>query len=163
MNPIPASLNHVALDVHDRERSAGFYRGLLGTTVVATDEQHGISFLRLPGSQHFSDLALHAHPDREAAYPSGQMRLAHTGWSVDDPAYLVEAYQYFTEHSRVLFAADFGVSVSVMGMDPDGNVVEFELFRVGAEDVAPGFEPLDLDHLRSLAAPAAASGGGGGR
>lgn len=151
MQPIPVTLNHIALDVADAERSAAFYAELLGTRVVARDEDHHITFLRLPGSSNYSDIALHVHPDREAAYPSGQMRLAHTGWSVAGAGELVRAFDFFTTRTRVLLAADFGVSRSVMGSDPDGHVVEFELFSVGAEDRQPGFAPLDIDSLREFA------------
>ena len=69
MSPIPALLDHVALDVADRAASAEFYGALLGATPVAEDPEHHITFLRLPGSTRFSDIALHQHPDRDAAYP----------------------------------------------------------------------------------------------
>lgn len=35
-----------------------------------------------------------------------------------------------------------------MGFDPDGHVIEFELFTAGASG-EPGFEPLDIDALRA--------------
>lgn len=149
---IPVTLNHVALDVTDRARSIAFYRDLLGAEVVAEDAQHGISFLRLPGSSNYSDLALHAHPNRDAAYPPGVMRLAHTGYHVEREIDLVHAYDFFTSRSRVLMAADFGVAWSVMGMDPDGNVVELELFRVGATQDQPSFALLDMNALRKRCA-----------
>lgn len=149
MNPIPVTLNHIALDVADRARSAAFYGALLGARVVATDEAHRLSFLRLPGSPNFSDIALHEHPDRDAAYPAGQIRMAHTGFAVEEGSSLVDAYDFFTANTRLLLCADFGVSLSVIGFDPDGNVVEFELFKVGAIDEQPGFEPLDAAGLRA--------------
>ena len=37
-----------------------------------------------------------------------------------------------------------------MGFDPDGHVIEFELFTVGATG-QPGFAPLDIDALRAVA------------
>jgi len=147
---IPVTLNHIALDVADRDRSAAFYRDLLGSEVVAEDVEHRLTFLRLPGSKNYSDIALHEHSDLTAAYPSTQIRMAHTGWEIHDPAHLVQAFDFFTERSRVLLAADFGVARSVMGFDPDGHVVEFELFSVGATDQQPGFAPLDIDALREL-------------
>ena len=148
MEPIPVTLNHVALDVADRERSARFYRELLGAEVVAVEEDHRLTFLRLPGSPNYSDIALHEHADLGAAYPAGQIRMAHTGWEVHETRHLVAAYDFFTANTRVFLAADFGVALSVMGADPDGHVVELELFRVGAVDEQPGFEPLDIDALR---------------
>ncbi len=78
--------------------------------------------------------------------------MAHTGWEIDDEADLVRAFDFFTERTRVLLAADFGVARSVMGMDPDGNVVELELFTVGAVDQQPGFAMLDIDALRDAVA-----------
>jgi catechol-2,3-dioxygenase len=152
MSSIPVTLNHIALDVADVERSAAFYADLLGTQVVANDLEHRITFLRLPGSSNYSDMALHEHPDMAAAYPTQVMRMAHTGWSVTERSHLVEAHRFFTERTRVYLAADFGVALSVMGADPDGHVVEFELFTVGAEDVEPGFRPLSFDELCDLAA-----------
>ncbi|MEM7271970.1 MAG: VOC family protein [Actinomycetota bacterium] len=149
---IRVTLNHVAIDVADRDRSVAFYQDLLGAEVVAEDVQHKLTFLRLPGSVNFSDLALHEHADLEAAYPSGQIRMAHTGWEIHDEVDLVRAFDFFTERTVVTLAADFGVARSVMGLDPDGNVVEFELFSVGAENVEPGFAPLDIEGLRPATA-----------
>ena len=149
---IRVTLNHIALDVADRDRSAAFYRDLLGAEVVAEDVEHKLTFLRLPGSQRYSDIALHEHPDREAAYPTDQVRMAHTGWEIEDEADLVRGYDFFAERTRVLLAADFGVARSVMGMDPDGNVVELELFTVGAVDQQPGFAVLDIAALRDAVA-----------
>jgi catechol 2,3-dioxygenase-like lactoylglutathione lyase family enzyme len=145
---IPAKLNHIALDVADRDRSAAFYRDLLGAEVVAEDTEHRLTFLRLPGSPNYSDLALHEHADVAAAYPPAQIRMAHTGWEVDDDRHLVTAFDFFTGRTRVLLAADFGVARSVMGMDPDGHVVELERFVAEAAGDPPGFAPLDIDALR---------------
>lgn len=110
--------------------------------MAAEDVEHRLTFLRLPGSANYSDLALHEHAD--------QIRMAHTGWEISDPTHLVVAFDFFTERTRVALAADFGVARSVMGFDPDGHVVEFELFAVGATDDQPGFAPLDIDALREL-------------
>lgn len=145
---IAVRLNHIALDVRDRARSIAFYRDLLGAEVVAEDVPHRITFLRLPGSSNYSDLALHEHPDRDAAYPPGVMRMAHTGFDVAHAEDLVRGFDFFTARSRVLLAADFGIAWSVMGADPDGNVVELELFHVGATGDQPGFAPLDVEALR---------------
>ncbi len=149
---IPVRLDHIALDVKDRQRSIAFYRELLGAEVVAEDVPHRISFLRLPGSSNYSDLALHEHLDRDAAYPTSEMRMAHTGFGVERPEDLVRAFDFFGERTRVLLAADFGVAWSVMGCDPDGNVVEFELFHVAATSDQPGFAPLDIESLRRMSA-----------
>jgi catechol 2,3-dioxygenase-like lactoylglutathione lyase family enzyme len=147
---IPVTLNHVALDVADRLRSVEFYAELLGAEVVAEDVDHKLTFLRLPGSDRYSDLALHEHADVVAAYPPNQVRMAHIGWEIDDPAHLVTAFDFLTERTRVVLAADFGVARSVMGFDPDGHVIEFELFTPGANG-EPGFAPLDIDALRAVA------------
>jgi catechol 2,3-dioxygenase-like lactoylglutathione lyase family enzyme len=145
---IPVTLDHIALDVADRDRSIAFYADLLGAEVVAEDVAHRLTFLRLPGSDRYSDIALHEHADRHAAYPPEAIRMAHTGWSISDEIDLVRAFDFFAERTRVLLAADFGVARSVMGMDPDGNVIEFELFAVDAVERAPGFALLDIDALR---------------
>lgn len=147
---IPVTLNHVALDVADRDRSIAFYADLLGAEVVAEDVDQKLTFLRLPGSDRYSDLALHEHADVSAAYPPEQVRMAHIGWEIHDPAHLVAAHDFLAERTRVVLAADFGVARSVMGFDPDGHVIEFELFTPGA-DGQPGFAPLDIDALRAVA------------
>jgi hypothetical protein len=72
--------------------------------------------------------------------------------SPEHPTDLVAAFDFFTERTRVVLAADFGVARSVMGLDPDGHVVELELFAAGAVDEQPGFAPLDIDALRAPAA-----------
>jgi hypothetical protein len=41
----------------------------------------------------------------------------------------------------------------VIGLDPDGNAVELELFSVGATDEQPGFAMLDIEALRSALVP----------
>jgi catechol 2,3-dioxygenase len=151
---IPVRINHIGLDVADRDRAVAFYRDLLGAEVVAEDVEHRLTFLRLPGSEAYSDLALHAHPTMAAAYPTDQIRMAHVGWEVDDVAGLVAAFDFFTARTRVLLAADFGVAWSVMGMDPDGNVIELELTRTAPGSTQqPGFAPLDVDALRATLAP----------
>lgn len=147
---INATLNHIAIDVADRSRSAAFYRDLLGAEVVAEDREHRLTFLRLPGSHRYSDLALHEHSDMQTAYPPAQIRMAHTGWEVRDEADLVSAYDFFTDRTGVVMAADFGVARSVMGFDPDGHVVELELFAIDAVGREPGFAPLDIEALRQL-------------
>lgn len=151
---ITARLDHVALDVTDRARAIEFYRDLLGAEVVAEDARHRITFLRLPGSSNYSDLALHENPRHDAAYPAGVTRLAHSGFRVSSPDDLVQGYDFFKGRTRVMLAADFGVAWSVMGFDPDGNVVELELFHVGATDAEPGFGPLDVQALRTPPASA---------
>lgn len=151
---ITVTLNHIALDVADRDRSAAFYRDLLGAEIVAEDPDHGLTFLRLPGSDRYSDIALHAHAALTDAYPTDQIRMAHTGWEIHDEADLVRAFDFFTERTKVLLAADFGVARSIIGFDPDGHAVELELFSVGAVDQQPGFAPLDIDDLRERVATA---------
>ena len=96
---IPVTLNHVALDVADRQRSITFYAELLGAEVVAEDVEHRLTFLRLPGSGRYSDIALHEHADVAAAYPPDQVRMAHVGWEIDDPAHLVTAFDFLTAHT----------------------------------------------------------------
>ena len=145
---IPVTLNHIALDVSDRERSVAFYADLLGAAVVAEDVDHKLTFLRLPGSANYSDLALHEHAAVTAAYPPDQVRMAHVGWEIHDEAHLVQAFDFLTARTRVVLAADFGVARSVMGMDPDGHVLEFELFTPGS-DGQPGFAMLDIEALRA--------------
>lgn len=144
---ISARLNHIALDVCDRAKSAIFYRDLLGAELVAEDAPHHISFLRFPGSTHYSDLALHENP--RCAEAQRVPKMAHTGFQVESATALVEAYDFFRTRSRVVMAADFGVAWSVIGTDLDGNLIEFELFHVGAVDKQPGFARLNVESLRS--------------
>lgn len=113
-------LGHVAIEVSDLARAIDFYRAVLGAEPVSRDDAHRIVMLRAPGSDRFHDLALHevARAVRPAA------GACHIAWEVETEEELRAARDALASRGAVRWAADFGVSRSVFGADPDGNPIE---------------------------------------
>jgi catechol 2,3-dioxygenase-like lactoylglutathione lyase family enzyme len=109
-------LNHVALTVRDRERSAAFYAGHFGLTERVHDDEH----LLILGSEDGSLLALSQGP-----VPRDLPRTNHFGFRVATPDEVHSARERFrgagvpeTEWQ------DDGRFVRVQVEDPDGYRVE---------------------------------------
>lgn len=145
---IPISrLNHAVLYVRDAERSAEFYRDVLGFETVA--EMPGAAFLRAGASDNHHDLGLFSvGPD--ADMPAGRsVRIYHLAWEVPSIHDLVEARRTLAEHGALVGESDHGVSKSLYARDPDGY--EFELMWSVPPDAWGQYadqavtKPLDLD------------------
>jgi len=114
-------LNHVALTVGDRERSAAFYAEHFGVAERVHDDPH----LLILGSPDGSLLAL-----SEGAVPQGLPRTNHFGFQLD------RTDEVHTARERLRAAGvpetewqDDGAFVRVQVADPDGYRVE--LFAYG--------------------------------
>jgi catechol-2,3-dioxygenase len=120
-------LNHAVLYVRDVERSAAFYRDVLGFTAVAGMSARGAVFLQAPGSTNDHDLGLFELGS--AAGPSGAGRttvgLYHLAWEVDTLADLQELAAKLSEVGALVGASDHSTTKSLYGHDPDG--LEFEI------------------------------------
>jgi catechol 2,3-dioxygenase-like lactoylglutathione lyase family enzyme len=109
-------LNHVALTVSDRERSAAFYAEHFGLTERVHDDEH----LLILGSPDGSLLALNG-----GTVPQGLPATNHFGFQVPD----ADAVRRARERLRNAGVAetewqDDGVFVRVQVTDPDGYRVE---------------------------------------
>jgi len=109
-------LNHVALTVRDRDRSATFYRNHFGMTERVHDDDH----LLILGSTDGSLLAL-----REGAVPAALPPDNHFGFQLPDAAQVRIARERLREAGvlETEWQDDHGF-VRVQVADPDGYRVE---------------------------------------
>ncbi len=109
-------LNHVALTVSDRERSAVFYGRHFGLTERIHDDEH----LLILGSAAGSLLAL-----SEGSVPGGLPRTNHFGFQVRDADEVRDARRELAEAGVAETEwQDDGNFVRVQVADPDGYRVE---------------------------------------
>src|SRR3954468_1962409 len=145
-------LNHAVLFVRDADRSAAFYREVLGFRVKV--EMPGkAAFLQAEGSTNDHDLGLFAVG--EAAGPSGAGRstvgLYHLAWEVDTLAELDRIRTALAEAGALIGASDHGTTKALYAQDPDG--LEFEVsWLLPADLITPEVQaggattrPLDLE------------------
>jgi catechol 2,3-dioxygenase-like lactoylglutathione lyase family enzyme len=110
-------LNHVALTVADRGRSAAFYEEHFGLTERIYDDEH----LLILGSADGSELAL---SDAEPV-PADLPRTNHFGFRLADAAAVVAARERFGAAGLIEVEwQDDGRFVRVQILDPDGYRVE---------------------------------------
>jgi len=115
-------LNHAVLYVTDAQRSATFYREVLGFETVQETSDGRAVFLRAGGSDNHHDLGLFG----VGAVPRSQgAGLYHLAWQVDTIDELVEVRGRLLEAGALKGESDHGVSKSVYAQDPDG--IEFEV------------------------------------
>ncbi len=111
-------LNHVALTVSDRERSAAFY----GEHFGLTERIHDDDYLLILGSDDGSELALSQGNPIAAQLP----RTNHFGFRLMDEAAVRAARERFRAASIAETEwQDDGRFVRVQVADPDGYRVEF--------------------------------------
>ena len=141
-------LNHAVLYVRDAERSAAFYRDVLGFRDTARFSS-GV-FMQAPGSTNDHDIAFFSIGDRAGPSAAGRstVGLYHLAWEVPTLADLRELARGLSAARSLVGSSDHGVSKSLYGHDPDG--LEFEVCWIvpadelsGDQDV--GVRPLDLD------------------
>ena len=144
-------LNHAVLFVRDVDRSAAFYRDVLGFRVKVERPGRAV-FLQAEGSTNDHDLGLFAAG--AAAGPSGAGRstvgLYHLAWEVDTLAELARIRGALAEAGALAGASDHVTTKALYGKDPDG--LEFEIsWLLPADLITPEIEaqgattrPLDL-------------------
>lgn len=144
-------LNHAVLFVSDVDRSAEFYRGVLGFRTVMEIPGRAV-FLQAEGSTNDHDLGLFGLGP--GAGPSGAGRstvgLYHLAWEVDTLAELERIATALAERGALVGATDHSTTKAVYAMDPDG--LEFEVsWLVPADHVTDELlrarstnRPLDL-------------------
>ncbi len=113
-------LNHVALAVRDRPRSADFYSRHFGLTERVHDDAH----LLILGDGQGSLLAL---SDAEDPGPIDQPRTTHFGFQVESAEEVLAARERFAAdgvHRDRVRGRDDGTPIRVQVLDPDGYRVE---------------------------------------
>jgi catechol-2,3-dioxygenase len=147
MEPIRVTeLNHAVLHVRDVSVATGFYRDVLGFTVV--DEMPGrAAFLRAGGSDNHHDLGLFAVGPQAPRPPHGSTGLYHLAWRVGSIQELARAREVLAEAGALRGQSDHGVSKSLYAADPDGNELEVMYLLPEAEwgEYATRAVVLDLD------------------
>jgi catechol-2,3-dioxygenase len=145
-------LNHAVLFVRDVDRSAAFYRDVLGFRVQVEMPGQAV-FLQAEGSTNDHDLGLFAVG--AAAGPSGAGRttvgLYHLAWEVDTLAELGRIRSALADAGALVGASDHATTKALYAQDPDG--IEFEVsWLVPAALITPEVRaagattlPLDLD------------------
>jgi catechol-2,3-dioxygenase len=145
-------LNHAVLFVRDVDRSAAFYRDVLGFRVKVEMPGRAV-FLQAEGSTNDHDLGLFAVG--AGAGPSGAGRstvgLYHLAWEVDTLAELARIRGALADAGALVGASDHATTKALYAQDPDG--LEFEVsWLLPADLVTPEVEargattlPLDLE------------------
>src|SRR4051794_4513278 len=145
-------LNHAVLFVRDVDRSAAFYREVLGFRVKVEMPGRAV-FLQAEGSTNDHDLGLFAIGD--GAGPSGAGRstvgLYHLAWEVDTLAELARIRGALADAGALSGASDHATTKALYAKDPHGIEVEVSWLLpadlITAEVQAQGAttQPLDLD------------------
>ena len=119
-------LNHAVLFVRDVDRSAAFYRDVLGFRVKVEMPGQAV-FLQAEGSTNDHDLGLFAVGAQ--AGPSGAGRstvgLYHLAWEVDTLAELARIRDALLQAGALVGASDHATTKALYAQDPDG--LEFEV------------------------------------
>ncbi|HET8657448.1 MAG TPA: VOC family protein [Micromonosporaceae bacterium] len=134
-----AGLNHAVLFVRDAQRSAAFYREVLGFEVA--HEMSGGVFLRAAGSPNDHDLALFGIGEQAGASAAGRatVGLYHLAWEVRTLGAMQEYGRRLTERGALVGASDHYSTKALYAKDPDG--LEFELTWVVPPELLEGEEP----------------------
>src|ERR1700716_1412914 len=119
-------LNHLVLWVRDAQRSLGFYRNVLGFSIVEMPSPQAV-FMRANGSDNHHDLGLFGI-GMDASPPSAgrQVGLYHAAWEVATIEDLAHARDTLSGARALVGESDHGNSLSLYAKDPDG--VEIEVF-----------------------------------
>jgi catechol-2,3-dioxygenase len=145
-------LNHAVLYVRDVERSADFYRTVLGFRVKVEIPGRAV-FLQAEGSTNDHDLGLFAIGTGAGGSEAGRrtVGLYHLAWEVDTLAELARIRDALLQAGALVGASDHATTKALYAQDPDG--LEFEVSWLLPADLitddvrgrAMEIRPLDLD------------------
>jgi catechol-2,3-dioxygenase len=139
-------LGHIVLYVRDAERSARFYREVLGWRQILPDPDGadgavrvGMAMFSAPsGRTHHELLLIEVGPDAASLPPGRRVGLYHFGLKIGDSDDDLRAAQATLERTGtpVLGASDHTVTHSLYIADPDGNEIELYVDVPGVDWVA---------------------------
>lgn len=146
-------MNHAVLYVRNAERTAAFYREVLGFREVTRFGGGAGIFLQAPDSRNDHDIAFFTMGDQAGAPTAGQstVGLYHIAWEVGTLADLRAIEAKLIEVGALVGATDHTTTKALYAKDPDG--LEFEVSWLVPHDmVTPELlerrgvnRPLDLD------------------
>lgn len=135
---IPRSIGHVVLNVSDVERSAKFYRDVVGFELARMRPDKSGAFFTCGIVHH--NLALFKAPADAQPAKKGQIGLNHFAFQVDDYKALQAAHQRLIAANAVIdHIVDHGMTRSVYFLDPDGLMMELYSNTFATEDEGLAF------------------------
>src|SRR5438105_11319018 len=144
-------LNHVVLWVRDAQRSLGFYRDVLGFSIVEMPSPQAV-FLRANGSDNHHDLGLFGiGPDAPAPSRGHQVGMYHAAWEVTTIQDLARAREALMRSGHLVGERDHGNSLSLYAQDPDANELEVFWMLPRSEWETRGFGTRRLELEKELA------------
>lgn len=141
------NLNHAVLFVTDVDRAKSFYTDILGFDVKADEPGMRAAFLTAPGSENHHDLGLFGGAGPKS--PGHTAGLYHLAWELEDVDDMLVYRDKLTEAGALTGQSHHGVTISLYGVDPDGN--QFEILWTLPRDAWGEYEdkgvvmPLDLE------------------
>ena len=134
----PRAIGHLVLNVADVERSASFYRDVVGFEVARMRPDRSGAFLTCGVVHH--NLALFKAPTGAQGAQRGQIGLNHFAFQVDDYKALQEAYRRLTAAKATIdHIVDHGMTRSVYFLDPDGLMMELYCNTFATEEEGLAF------------------------
>lgn len=128
-------LGHAVLYVRDLDRSAAFYRDVLGFRQIG-DRVPGMPAVAFSsGRTHHELLLIEVGPHAQAIPGGRRVGLYHLGLKVGDTdEELIEAYERVRDAGAVVVGtADHTVTHSLYILDPDGNELELYIDVAGVD------------------------------
>ena len=123
---VDVRLGHVHLRVSDLDRSAAFYRDVIGLDITMDGRAHGLPMVLLAASGYHHHVALNTFDSAGAgAPPPGHTGLYHVAFLYPDRAALARSARQALAHGVTIDSGrDHGGTVSMYLKDPDLNGVE---------------------------------------
>ena len=144
-------LNHLVLWVRDAQVSLGFYRDVLGFSIVEMPSPQAV-FLRANGSDNHHDLGLFGiGADAPPPSQGRQVGMYHAAWEVASIQDLAKAREALQRSGNLAGESDHGNSLSLYAKDPDGNELEVFWMLPRQEWETRGFGTRRLDLAGELA------------
>ncbi len=134
----PRTIGHLVLNVSDVERSAKFYRDIVGFELARMRPDRSGAFLTCGIVHH--NLALFKAPAGARPAEKGQIGLNHFAFQVDDYNALQDAHRRLVQAGTIIdHIVDHGMTRSVYFLDPDGLMMELYCNTFATEEEGLAF------------------------